>query len=120
MNQVEFQPYNREVQRNKEREGHFSYGIECLREQLAPPMCHGEPGKEGCKYQADIECPSDHAISQQNSNRIGQGRVFCEDIEPRRVDSLYDPGKDGEPQSEKSDCGDQVIRHLAWVEYGLP
>src|SRR5207244_6544436 len=75
-NQVEFQSHNREVRRNKERERYLSYGVERLREQSALLVYDGESGKKGGEYHADIECPSDHTISEKNCNRIGHRRVF--------------------------------------------
>src|SRR6266852_5369650 len=60
----------------------FPMASSAFREQSALLVHHGEPGKKGRKYYADIQRSSHHAIPEEHRNRIRHRRVLDENVEP--------------------------------------
>src|SRR5229473_4492390 len=54
----------------------FPMASSAFREQSALLVHHGEPGKKGRKYYADIQRSSHHAIPEEHRNRIRHRRVL--------------------------------------------
>jgi len=116
--EIKLEADNGEVHGDEKREGDFSDGVQRVSKQAALLVDDCESSEKGGKDQIYIQRAGENAIGKQYGESITDGRLLGEKVVFRFVDSLYRSGQEREAEHEEGDGRDEMVSHLARVQYG--
>ena len=117
--QIKLQSHDCEIHGDEEGKRDFGDGVQRIGEEPALLVYDGKASQERGKDQAHVERSRHYAVGQEHGDGIGHGRLLCEDVEARFVDSLDRAGEQSQSQNKERDRRQQMTRQGPGIECGI-